>query len=323
MKLANVATAQRRILVAQSAAGQLADVGELLGRPELDIYGLIDEAPSALDALADRLHAPIPDSALVDASTMRWLPPSPRPSKIVGVAINNSMGNQYAHRAPVEPAYFLKPPSALTGHGEPIVVPAEYGLTHPEPELAAVIGRRAQRVGPADARAVVFGYTIVNDITSPALKDRDSMELVPPFPLGSDLSWRETHGEDDQSLYLTYHARSKGCDTFAPMGPWITTASEVASPNDLRVRCRLNDELVLTDSTANLLFGVDEVIAHLSHYMTLEPGDVVHFGTAFRPADPDRFPTIRHLDLSQLEGTLSVEIDGLGRLDNPIARNFA
>ena len=322
MKLANVATAQRRILVAQSAAVQLADVAALLQRPELDIYSLIDEPASTLDALADQLSAPTPDSALVDAGTVRWLPPSPRPSKIVGVAVNNSLGNQYAHRAPAEPSYFLKPPSALTGHGAPIVVSGEYGLTHPEPELAAVIGRRVHRIGPADALAAVFGYTIINDITSPALKDRDSMELVPPLPMGSDLSWRETHGHDDRSVYLTYHARSKGCDTFAPMGPWITTASEVASPNDLQVLCRLNDELVLTDSTANLLFGVDDVIAHLSHYMTLEPGDVVHFGTAFRPADPDRFPTIRHLDLSQLDGTLSVEIDGLGRLDNPIAHYF-
>lgn len=322
MKLANVTTAQGDLLIAHGPDGQLVDVAGLLQRPGLDIYTLINDATSTLEALAVRLNAPLPEDVRIDADTVRWLPPSPRPSKIVGVAVNNSLANQFAHRAPVEPAYFFKPPSALTGHGAPLVVPAEYGLTHPEPELAAVIGRRVRGISPQDAWSAVFGYTIINDITSPGLKDRDSMELVPPVPIGSDLTWRETRGDEDRSVYLTYHARSKGCDSFAPMGPWLTTADDVPAPNDLQVRCRLDEELVLTDSTANLRFGVNEVISHLSTYMTLEPGDIVHLGTAFRPADPDRFPSIRDLDISRLDGTLSVEIEGLGRLDNPIARTF-
>lgn len=323
MKLANVITpTQTRLLVAQGHDGQLVDVAGLLQRPGLDIYALIDDGPALLSTLESALAGPIADGLIIDTDGVQWLVPSPRPGKIVGVAVNNSYGNQFAHRPPVEPAYFLKPSSALTGHRMPIVVPAEYGLTHPEPELAAVIGRRIRHVDAAEAQAAVFGYTIIDDITSPALKDRDSMELVVPASFRSDFSWRQVNGSDDRSVYLTYHARSKGCDTFAPMGPWLTTAADIADPNDLEVKCWLDDELILTDSTANLLFSVGDVISHLSQHMTLEVGDVVHFGTAFRPAAPDRFPTIRDLDISQLGGVLSVEISGLGRLDNPIARGL-
>lgn len=322
MKLANIATPTHdRLLVAQAPDGRLVDVAVLLARPGLDIYSLIED--SAADALEAALAGPVADEAIVDDEAVRWLPPSPRPGKIVGVAVNNTLGNQFAYRPPVEPAYFLEPSSALTGHGSPIVVPEEYGLTHPEPELAAVIGRRIRFADSAEAQSAVFGYTIIDDITSPGLKDRDSMELVVPAGFEAKPSWRQARGEDDRSIYLTYHARSKGCDTFAPMGPWLTTADEVADPNDLEVKCWLDDELVLTDSTANLLFSVGDVLAHLSRHMTLEPGDVVHFGTAFRPAAPERFPTVRALDISRLSGTLSVEICGLGRLDNPIAREFS
>jgi 2-keto-4-pentenoate hydratase/2-oxohepta-3-ene-1,7-dioic acid hydratase in catechol pathway len=82
----------------------------------------------------------------------------------------------------------------------------------------------------------------------------------------------------------------------------------------------LNDEIVLTDSTKNLTFPVEAVLEHLTSYMTLEAGDVVHFGTAVKSVAPERFPSIRHLDMSRIDGVFSVEIDGIGRLDNPIAR---
>jgi 2-keto-4-pentenoate hydratase/2-oxohepta-3-ene-1,7-dioic acid hydratase in catechol pathway len=222
----------------------------------------------------------------------------------------------------VEPSYFLKPPSSLIAHGEPIVVPTEYGLTHPEPELAAVIGRRSRKLTTENALDAVLGFTIINDITSPGLKDRDSMELtMPAGALGSlDLGWRQVRGDEDHSIYLTYHARSKGCDTFAPMGPWLVTRDTVGDPNCLDVKCMLNGELVLTDSTKNLTFPVETVLAHLTSYMTLEAGDVVHFGTAVQTASPERYPSIRHLDMGRIDGVFSVEIDGIGRLDNSIAR---
>lgn len=319
MRFATITTAGRRRLATSGPGQTVLDVAMLLGRDSIDMETLIAEADALLPTLRELAAAPADDS-VVDMTDVRWLAPCPRPSKIVGVAINNVLGSMFAHRTPTEPAYFLKPSSALVGHGEAIVVAEHYGITHPEPELAAVIGTRVRSVDPDQALAAVFGYTIINDITSPGLKDRDSVELVIPGMVSRDTDWRELRGEDDHSIYLTYHARSKGTDTFAPMGPWLVTRDEVPEPNMLAVECRLDDVLVLTDSTANLRFSVGETISHLSRSMTLEPGDVVHFGTAFQPAAPERFPTIRHLDMSKLEGTLSVEIEGIGRLDNPIAR---
>lgn len=317
MKLASVIAGSRETLAVQHEDA-IVDVALLVGVPSLTLDSILQD-PRILGRIATGLEGQIPDAALLVEEELTWLPPSPRPSKIVGVALNNRLGSQFAVREPTEPAYFLKPPSALTGHLQPLVVPAEYGLTHPEPELAAVIAIRSRNLTPGEALKAVLGYTIINDITSPGLKDRDSMELALPVSLGPAPDWRKVHGEDDFSLLLTYHARSKGCDTFAPMGPWLVTTDELADPSDLQVRGLLDGEAVLQDSTAQLRFGVQEVLVHLTRYMTLEPGDVVHFGTAFMPADPQRFPNVRTIDISRLDGVLSVEIEGIGRLDNPLS----
>lgn len=252
----------------------------------------------------------------LDAVT--WRAPIRRPSKILGVPINNASVARWAYRDFAEPAFFLKPPSALTGHGEPVRVRKDYGLTHPEPELAVIIKRRATNVSEADALQYVFGYTAINDITSPGLKERDSIELnVPKLP-DPKITWRRLHGAQDRSVLLTYHTRSKGCDSFAPMGPCVVTPDEIGDPNRLAIRGWLGEELVTSDSTANLRFSVQQVIAAASRYMTLEPGDIVHFGMAAVPALPDKYPTSWDLDISRLSGPVAVEIEGVGRLVNPV-----
>lgn len=149
------------------------------------------------------------------------------------------------------------------------------------------------------------------------------MELMPAAgAIGPvELDWRRVRATEDRSVYLTYHARSKGCDSFAPMGPWLVTTDALGDPNHLDVTCLLDGEAVLVDSTSRLTFSVETVLAHLTRYMTLEAGDVVHFGTAVKVAAPERFPTVRHVDMSRIQGTLSVEIGGIGRLDNPITRS--
>lgn len=320
MKLAHVLIdGAERLVAAGPSAEQLVDVAGVMGEPAISLQHFFDDRRLAA-AVGERIAAVAAGATVYSPDEVRWLPPSPRPSKIVGVALNNALGNQFAHRAPTEPAYFLKPPSALVGHREPIVIEDDYGLTHPEPELAAVIGRRIRRASGTDAADAIFGYTIINDITSPALKDRDSMALELPLPIGAPPQWRQTSAADEHHLHLTYHARSKGCDTFAPMGPWLVTTDELPDPSELAVRGLLDDVEVLLDSTARLTFPSSEVVAHLSHYMTLEPGDVVHFGSAFMPAKPDRFPNIRAIDLSTIGDVVSVEIDGIGRLDNPVLR---
>jgi 2-keto-4-pentenoate hydratase/2-oxohepta-3-ene-1,7-dioic acid hydratase in catechol pathway len=294
---------------------------------------VVDGAPTTLDE-----HVEAPDAAVlaglraaaeagggVSVDAVSWLPPIRRPSKILGVAINNVIGQRIAHRPFANPAFFFKPPSSLVGHGQPVVVHESYGVTHPEPELAVVIGRRAKDVADADALAHVFGYTIINDVTSPGLKSEDSIELVMPpgagvGTYGKLLGWRANRDDDHaRSNYLTYHARSKGTDTFGPIGPWIVTADDIADPNALAVNSFDGDDAVFVDSTANLLFPVQRVIAHASAYMTLLPGDIIHCGTSMRAADGGTYRGITDWDIRRVDGRpMHIDIVGIGRLSSPV-----
>ena len=261
----------------------------------------------------------------VAQADVTWCPPVRRPGKVIGVAINNMIGQKVAHRPFADPAFFLKPPSSLIGHGQPVVVKRSYGITHPEPELAVVIGRGGSSIPESEALSHVFGYTIINDVTSPGLKERDSIELVAPNAGGGGaygklLGWRRVLNDDHaRSNYLTYHARSKGTDTFGPIGPWIVTADEIADPNNLAVDSFDGDAPAFVDSTANLTFSVQRVIAHASAYMTLWPGDIIHCGTSMKPADGGRFRGLTDWDLQSVEGRpMGIRIDGIGTLSNPV-----
>lgn len=320
MKLATGRIGDRDTVLSQNTDGHLVDVGFVARQPKLSMRELIELDPTSRGHLLDRVrHAT--HEAVVSIDEITWRPPILNPSKIVGVALNNDVFNYLASRKMNAPMYFLSPSTAMTGHRGAIRIDPAWGLVHPEPELAAVIGTEMKNVAPEKVLDAIFGYTIINDVTSPGLKADDSVELVMPEGFDVNEPWRTMRGPQDTSLYLTYHARSKGTDTFAPIGPWITLAHSVPDPNALGVRGYLDDELVLEDSTANLTFSIETVLAHLSQSMTLLPGDIVHFGTAARPTRPDRFPTIRSIDLSQFGGTVSIEIDTLGRLDNSICRS--
>lgn len=276
------------------------------------------EAGPAEWAIAVELSGDLECAQRHALTAIRYHAPIRRPSKILGVPINNSTINKWAHRPWKAPGFFLKPPSALIGHGEVVVVRADYGLTHPEPELAAIIGKRARDISEADALDYVFGYTAINDITSPVLKEQDSIEINMPGLKGPEITWRELRGKADGTIYLTYHARSKGCDTFAPMGPWVVTADAIANPDALGINGWLNEEKVTADTTANLTFGVAAVIAQASRFMTLEPGDIVHFGMAAVSAMPEKYPNTWSLDMGKIGGSVAVEIEAIGLLKNPI-----
>lgn len=293
----------------------------------------IDGAPATLDehiespepAVVDGLRAAASAGGGTSSDDVVWMPPVRRPSKILGVAINNVIGQRIAHRPFANPAFFFKPPSSLVGHGQPVVVHESFGVTHPEPELAVVIGRRAKDVPDSEALSYVFGYTVINDITSPGLKSEDSIELI--VPAGSDtgaygrlLAWRSNRDADHaRSNYLTYHARSKGTDTFGPIGPWIVTADEIGDPNVLAVRSFDGDTPVFVDSTANLLFPVQRVIAHASSSMTLLPGDIIHCGTSMKAAEGGPYRGITDWDIRRVEGRpMRIDIDGIGMLSSPV-----
>lgn len=243
------------------------------------------------------------------ASAVQWLPPLGNPSKIFGCAINNASLNALASSYPQNPPFFIKVPSALTGHQQPIVIRPDYGLTHPEGELAVVIGKRCKMVEPEDALKMVFGYTILNDVTSITLKSEDTYvfprpDIDPPPP-----------GFEHGAMQLAYHARSKNTDTFGPVGPWIVTKDDIPDPNALTVKVFMGDEECTSDSTGGLRFKIEEVVSWASRYFTLEPGDIIHMGTAAKGKYG-----LRELDFQSFDGPCSVEISGIGKLTNPIAR---
>lgn len=196
-----------------------------------------------------------------------------KPGKILGVGLNYRSHLQ-GRPEPQKPELFWKPSSAVIGPEEAIVLPSDAHDAHPEGELVVVIGQRASHVSVADAARCVLGYTIGNDV--------------------SERSWQA----GDRQWW-----RAKGCDTFAPLGPWIETDLDLATAT---ITTRINDEVIQEGSLDELIFGVADIIAFASRYVTLEPGDVIYTGTpghtrAMTPGD-----------------RVTIEVSGLGVLENSV-----
>ena len=308
------------LLGADGQARTLASVCEAAGiSPFSDVLSLV-RATSADTELLGSLRETVEHVPGFDLEETDWSAPLPNPSKILGVAFNNKELMKKAHRDPGVPNYFLKPPSALLGHGKPIVVDPDWGAVIPEPELCAVIGKRGKSIAEVQALDYVFGYLIHNDVTSHGLKfQKDSIAVTYDRDMARPefYTWRNLNGPEDTDAYFVYHTRSKGTDTFGPMGPWITTCDEVADPNDLHVEGTLDNETFTVDHTGNYRFSVETCIAEASRYFTLEPGDLISFGTTGKGAG--RFPRgHKSLLLGEEKGTIAIEIAPLGRLENPI-----
>jgi 2-keto-4-pentenoate hydratase/2-oxohepta-3-ene-1,7-dioic acid hydratase in catechol pathway len=246
------------------------------------------------------------------ASGLEWLPPVPRPGKVICLALNNSANVDRIISGPKTPAAFLKPASSLIGHGQPIRLRTEYGRVHPEPELAVVIGRGGSGIAADTALDHVFGYTILNDLTSPTMRAEDTFHYraIHPKPDGSA-------GIEYVDTWVSYPGRYKGSDGFGPIGPWIATADSIPDPHGLTVSCAHQGRIVTEDSTANLLHKVADVIAYLSAYMTLEPGDIISMGTALKPSAAGG-SAIQNVNLTTLGGPIEVSITGIGTLSNPV-----
>lgn len=211
-------------------------------------FGLIVEGTAYALSGGDPFSGPPQPGDLLGAvDTLRLLPPV-QPSKIVCVG-RNYAAHAAEHSAPVpeEPMLFLKPPSALVGYGDPIVIPQGIGRVEYEAELAVIIGRTAQRVTQHDALSYVLGYTCANDISARDFQKKDGQ-------------W----------------GRAKGFDTFCPLGPWIVTDLD---PRDVEVGCRVNGEQRQRARTSEMVFDVPALIAFISRVMTLLPGDVILTGT--------------------------------------------
>ena len=284
--------------------------------PPADMLSLIGQWPALegpLNALSARLDT-LPVAA-IPQDAVSWRPPVRKPGKVVGVALNNSASDDRKISAPKHPMFFLKASTSLIGHGEDIEVRPYYGGLHPEPELAVVIGKTSRDLDPSSALDAVFGYTIMNDITGNAMRSQDMVHYYALYASEQDsdkLERREQH--------LSYAARYKGTDGFGPIGPWLATRDEIVDPSNLDVTCTVGGEVVAEDSTRYLTYGVCEILAFLSRYQTLEPGDIISMGTAFRPK-PGANRSLHLADLQRFDGPIAVSITGLGVLVNGVRRN--
>jgi len=302
---------QARWLTEACKAADIDPIGSML-----DLIHGAGDAPGLLQSLrqaADGIEG-------FDTASADWAPPVPNPSKILGVAFNNVELMRKAHRDPGVPNFFMKPPSCLQGHQKPVIVDPEWGAVIPEPEICAVISRRAKHISEAEALEHVFGFMIHNDVTSHGLKfQKDAIAVTYDKDMARPefYSWRRRRGEDDTDAYYVYHTRSKGSDTFGPCGPWITTTEAVGNPNDLHVTGTIDGEAFTRDHTGNYRFSVEACIAEASRYFTLMPGDMISFGTTGKGVG--RFPRgHKSLLLGETTGIIGIEIPPLGRLENPI-----
>ena len=210
-----------------------------------------------------------------------------RPGKIVCVGLNYlDHAQEGGMELPKAPLLFAKWPNTLIGDGDAIVLPPETTEVDYEAELGVVIGTTAKRVSEADALGHVEGYICLNDVSARDMQFGDGQ-------------W----------------TRGKSLDTFCPVGPRLVPREEIDDPQELGIRCILNGETMQDSSTAQMIFSVAEIIAYVSKVITLEPGDLIATGT---PAGVGVFkdPKVLLEDGDEV----SIEIDGLGTLTNPVQK---
>ena len=178
--------------------------------------------------------------------------PVARPSKIVCIGLNyKDHAKETGAAIPAEPILFLKSTTALTGPNDPIIIPKNSQKTDWEVELAVVIGRKASYVEEADAMNYVAGYCLHNDVSERA------------FQLEMGGTWD----------------KGKGCDSFAPIGPYLATPDEMEDINNCRLWLSVNGQLMQNGNTSNLIFNIPHLISYVSRFMTLMPGDIISTGT--------------------------------------------
>ncbi len=260
---------------------------DALGLPADDLPALLAEPGAVGEAAAgadvEQSSAAGQAIGLGDASL---LAPLVRPGKLLAIGLNyRDHAQEVGAALPAAPLLFGKFPSSVTGpFSEVVVSPSLTTRCDYEVELAVVIGRAARDVNAASALDHVGAYAVANDLSA-----RDLQFAEPQW------------------------IRSKSLDGFCPLGPWLTTPDDVEDPQDLGIRAFVNDELRQDSSTAQMVFGVAELIAFLSQGITLEPGDVILTGTppgvAMGMAEPQWL---------QPGDVVRCAIDGLGEIANRI-----
>jgi 2-keto-4-pentenoate hydratase/2-oxohepta-3-ene-1,7-dioic acid hydratase in catechol pathway len=236
-------------------------------------YGLLQE--DVVYALDGTLYArPRPGRPVGSPGALRLLAPC-EPSKIIAIGRNyREHAAEHGAEVPTEPLVFLKPTSSIIGHEAPIVLPPQSNRVEHEAELVAVIGRRGRHIDRKSAWDYLLGFTCGNDVTA-----RDLQR--------SDGQW----------------ARSKGFDTFCPLGPWIETDLDATSVD---IVARVDGETRQRGNTRDMVHDLPSLISYVSSVMTLEPGDVILTGT------PAGVAPLRPGEV------VEVEVQGIGVLRNPV-----
>lgn len=232
--------------------------------PTGDLLALLEAGP---DALAAARGVESAGGTGVPLASVELLPPIRRPGKLLAVAGNfqahiEEGGGTRVDKTKIVPKLFIKPSSAIIGPGEAVALPTVSDALDWELELAIVIGTRGRDIPVASARDHIGGYSVINDISARRMQ--------------WGVAGREPSGFDDFFDWLN----GKWGDGFAAWGPWITTTDSVRpEPNQLEMTLKVNDKIWQHGSTADMIFGPEEIIAFASRFMTLEPGDVIAGGT--------------------------------------------
>lgn len=222
---------------------------------------------------------------------IRPLAPISSPPKIICLGLNyRDHAAESNAPLPAEPIIFMKPRTAIIGPGQPIVKPAFVKELDYEAELAVIIGKRGKDIAVENAGEYVFGYTCFNDVSARDIQFKDKQ-------------W----------------TRGKSLDTFAPIGPCITTADQIGDPTNLWIRTRVNGEIRQDSSTRNMVLNVFQIIHELSRIMTLEPCDIIATGTPAGVAFAMK-PNPKFLELGDV---VEIEIENIGTLRNQVASKEA
>ncbi|MBL0159088.1 MAG: fumarylacetoacetate hydrolase family protein [Bryobacterales bacterium] len=248
------------------------------------VLSVIAGGPAARASIESYLKA-VPAAASKDLTRVVLLAPIPKPPKLICVGLNyRDHAAEAKMEIPAVPTIFSKFTSAITGPGAPIILPKNSAKPDYEAEFAVVIGTGGRHIPAAAWREHVFGYMCLNDVSA-----RDFQLATSQWLMG------------------------KTFDTFAPCGPWLTTADEIEDPHNLDISLIINGETLQESNTKHLIFGIPALIEFLSSAFTLEPGDIITTGTPAGVGFSKKPPRwLRPGD------DVVVKIQGLGELRNPV-----
>jgi len=280
-----------RLLTFKRAAGA-AEAGAVSGDQIVSLTGagfssVISIISGGSDALAQvgQYVASAPASAKVAFSEVQLLAPVPKPNKIFCVGLNyRDHAIESNMEIPKVPTIFSKFTNSVIGSGETIILPKDSTQPDYEAEFALVIGKGGKRIAAENWKDHVFGYMNLNDVSA-----------------------------RDIQLATTQWLMGKSIDTFAPMGPYIVTADEVADPHNLDIKMIVSGEVLQSSNTKHLIFTIPVLIEYISRVITLEPGDVISTGTPAGVGFARKPPR-----LLRDGDECIVEVEGLGSLVNPV-----